>query len=200
MSDKIYGKNKGVPAKMEADLTREKKVNMEETPESAEHTDVHGHAVPDAHGHEHTHEHEHAHEHRHSHEHEHAHEHEQAREQEPAREHEQAHEHKHTHEYMHAHGIPHSHGPGHVHSPEEKKRRLNRISRIIGHLEHVRRMIEADYDCADILVQLSAVRSATNGLAKQIIHEHIEHCVSEAVESGDEETLEKLQNAIDKFI
>ena len=86
------------------------------------------------------------------------------------------------------------------HSPEEKKRRLNRISRIIGHLEHVRRMIEADYDCADVLVQLSAVRSATNGLAKQIIHEHIEHCVSEAVESGDEDTLEKLQNAIDKFI
>ena len=153
---------------MEADLTREKKVNMEETPESAEHTDVHGHSVPDAQGHEHSHEH--------------------------------AHEHNHTHEYMHAHGIPHSHGLGHVHSPEEKKRRLNRISRIIGHLEHVRRMIEADYDCPDILVQLSAVRSATNGLAKQIIHEHIEHCVSEAVESGDEETLEKLQNAIDKFI
>ena len=167
---------------MEADLTREKKVNIEETPESAEHTDAHGQPVPDAHGHEHTHEHEHAREHRHIHE------------------QEQAHEHKHTHEYMHAHGIPHSHGSGHVHSPEEKKRRLNRISRIIGHLEHVRRMIEADYDCADILVQLSAVRSATNGLAKQIIHEHIEHCVSEAVESGDEETLEKLQNAIDKFI
>ena len=114
----------------------------------------------------------------------------------------EAHDHEHTHEYMHAHGIPHSHGHGHghVHSPEEKKRRLNRISRIIGHLEHVRRMIEADYDCADVLVQLSAVRSATNGLAKQIIHEHIEHCVSDAVESGDEETLEKLQNAIDKFI
>ena len=173
---------------MEADLTREKKVNMEETPESAEHTDAHGHPVPDAHGHEHSHEHEHAHEHECTHEHEHAH----------ALEH--THEHKHTHEYMHAHGIPHSHGSGHVHSPEEKKRRLNRIARIIGHLEHVRRMIEADYDCADVLVQLSAVRSATNGLAKQIIHEHIEHCVSEAVESGDEDTLEKLQNAIDKFI
>ena len=153
---------------MKADLTREKKMNMEETPESAEHSDAHGH--PDAREHEYAHEQEHARENRH------------------------------THEYMHAHGIPHSHGSGHVHSPEEKKRRLNRISRIIGHLEHVRRMIEADYDCADILVQLSAVRSATNGLAKQIIHEHIEHCVSEAVESGDEETLEKLQNAIDKFI
>ena len=113
---------------MEADLTREKKVNIEETPESAEHTDAHGQPVPDAHGHEHTHEHEHAREHRHIHE------------------QEQAHEHKHTHEYMHVHGIPHSHGPGHVHSPEEKKRRLNRISRIIGHLEHVRRMIEEDYE------------------------------------------------------
>ncbi len=153
---------------MKADLTREKKMNMEETPESAEHSDAHGH--PDAREHEYAHEQEHARENRH------------------------------THEYMHAHGIPHSHGSGHVHSPEEKKRRLNRISRIIGHLEHVRRMIEADYDCADVLVQLSAVRSATNGLAKQIIHEHIEHCVSEAVESGDEDTLEKLQNAIDKFI
>ena len=46
---------------METDLTREKQVNMEETPESAEHTDVHGHPVPDAHGHENAHEHEHAH-------------------------------------------------------------------------------------------------------------------------------------------
>ena len=119
---------------MKADLTREKKMNMEETPESAEHSDAHGH--PDAREHEYAHEQEHARENRH------------------------------THEYMHAHGIPHSHGSGHVHSPEEKKRRLNRISRIIGHLEHVRRMIEADYDCADVLVQLSAVRSATNGLAK----------------------------------
>ena len=60
---------------MEADLTREKKVNIEETPESAEHTDAHGQPVPDAHGHEHTHEHEHAREHRHIHEQEQAHEH-----------------------------------------------------------------------------------------------------------------------------
>lgn len=159
---------------MAADLSTEKKVNMDELPGTEGSVHAKENSVPEVHEHFHVHE-------------------------ESA---EEAHDHEHTHEFMHAHGIPHSHahGHGHVHTPEEKKRRLNRISRIIGHLEHVRRMIEADYDCADVLVQLSAVRSATNGLAKQIIHEHIEHCVSEAVESGDEETMEKLQNAIDKFI
>jgi DNA-binding FrmR family transcriptional regulator len=159
---------------MAADLSTEKKVNTDELPGTEGSVHDEENSVPEIHEHLH------------------------AREDSA----EEAHDHEHTHEFMHAHGIPHSHahGHGHVHTPEEKKRRLNRISRIIGHLEHVRRMIEADYDCADVLVQLSAVRSATNGLAKQIIHEHIEHCVSEAVESGDEETMEKLQNAIDKFI
>jgi len=48
------------------------------------------------------------------------------------------HEHEHDHAYLHAHGIPHSHG--HVH--ENQKAVLNRLSRAIGHLEKVRRMVE----------------------------------------------------------
>ena len=121
------------------------------------------------------------------------------------------HDHEHDHEYLHTHGIAHEHAqaeddslepdPGHAHhhhlshhhSPEEKKRQLNRLSRVIGHLQHVKRMIEEDQDCADVLMQLSASRSALTGLGKEIINEHITHCITHAVQDGDMEAIEEFQ-------
>ena len=88
----------------------------------------------------------------------------------------------------------------HFHSPEEKKRQLNRISRIIGHLQHVRSMIEEDQDCAQVLIQISAVRSALNGLGKSIISEHITHCILHALEDGDTDAIEEFRQAVDRFI
>lgn len=121
------------------------------------------------------------------------------------------HEHgEHTHNDSHTHGehthnehehSDHSHGEhGHYHSPEEKKRQLNRLARISGHLNHVRSMIENDEDCADVLIQISAIRSALNGLGKQIINEHITHCIAHAIEEGDQTQIEEFQKAIQKFI
>ena len=46
---------------------------------------------------------------------------------------------------------------------------MNRLSRVIGHLEYVKRMISNDEDCADVLAQIAAARSALNGLGKQIL-------------------------------
>ena len=123
----------------------------------------------------------------HEHEHDHTHEHE----------HEHTHEHEHDHEHDHEHTPPH--GYAHFHSPEEKKRQLNRLSRVIGHLQHVKKMIEADEDCADVLTQLSATRSAITGLGKEIMNEHIRHCISHALEDGDMEAVEEFQKAIEKF-
>lgn len=93
-----------------------------------------------------------------------------------------------------------SHGYGHYHDPEEKKRQLNRISRAIGHLNHVKKMIENDEDCADVLVQLAAVNSALKGLGKQIINEHMTHCITHAIEDGDTQAVEEFQKAVQKFI
>ena len=62
------------------------------------------------------------------------------------------HDHEHDHAYLHAHGIPHSHG--HVH--ENQKAVLNRLSRAIGHLEKVKRMVEEGHDCSEVLIQLAA--------------------------------------------
>jgi len=96
--------------------------------------------------------------------------------------------------------MEHNHAHGHYHDPKEKKRQLNRISRVIGHLEYVKRMIENDEDCADVLVQISASRSALNGLGKEIINEHISHCIAHAIEDGDTEAVEEFQKAIEKFL
>lgn len=93
---------------------------------------------------------------------------------------------------------PHAHG--HYHDPQEKKRQVNRLSRVIGHLQYVKKMIENDEDCADVLMQISATRSALNGLGKEIINEHMKHCITHAIEDGDTEAVEEFQKAIQKYL
>ena len=128
--------------------------------------------------HSHDHEHEHDHDHHHCHgEHHH-------------------HDHAAEHAYMHAHGIAHSHG--HVH--ENQKAVINRLARAIGHLEKVKRMVEEGYDCSEVLVQLAAVRSAIDNTGKVILQDHMRHCMVDAVAAGDEEAINDLCQAIDKFM
>ena len=88
----------------------------------------------------------------------------------------------------------------HHHDPQEKKRQINRISRIIGHLEHIKKMMENDEDCSDVLVQISAVRSALNGLGKAIIKEHMTHCITHAIEDGDSSAVEEFKDAIARYL
>ncbi|MCF0106224.1 MAG: metal-sensing transcriptional repressor [Holdemanella sp.] len=94
--------------------------------------------------------------------------------------------------------MEHSHK--HTHSIKEKKAVINRLSRAIGHLEKVKNMVENDEDCSEVLIQLAAVRSALNNTGKVILKNHINHCVVEAIEEHDEETIDLLYEAIDKFI
>lgn len=92
------------------------------------------------------------------------------------------------------------HAPGHFHDPKEKKRQLNRIARITGHLQFVKQMIEDDKDCSEVLIQIAAIRSALNGLGKEIISEHITHCISHAIEDGDTDAILEFQEAIKKYL
>ena len=92
----------------------------------------------------------------------------------------------------------HHHNHSHVHDPKEKRRQINRLSRVIGHLEYVKKMIENDEDCAAVLMQISATKSAFNGLGKEIINEHISHCIAHAVEEGDTEAIEEFKNTYSK--
>lgn len=96
----------------------------------------------------------------------------------------------------------HSHEDGaeHKHSHQNTKAVLNRLSRASGHLESVKRMIEDGKDCSEVLIQLSAVIAALNSTGKIILEDHIQNCIVDAIESGDNTSIENLNKAIDRFI
>lgn len=86
------------------------------------------------------------------------------------------------------------------HNHPHSKQIINRMARIIGHAEAVKRMLEEGKECSEILIQIAAVKSALNNAGKLILQDHINHCILEAIENNDNEPLEKLNIAIDKFI
>lgn len=112
----------------------------------------------------------------------------------------------HTHEHRHMHIHEHVNEDGtkqvhkHTHSHTQKKAVINRLSKAIGHLEAVKRMVERDEDCSEVLIQLAAVRSALNNTGKIILKDHISHCIVDAVEEGDAGAILALNEAIDKFV
>lgn len=96
--------------------------------------------------------------------------------------------------------IEHSHAHGHTHTHQNTKAVLNRLSRAIGHLESIKRMVESGRDCSEVLIQLSAVKSAINNTGKVILQDHIQHCIVDAVRNGDTQELDELNKAIEQFI
>jgi len=105
--------------------------------------------------------------------------------------------HDHGDGHVHTHLVTPEQGHSHPHSHEhtQTKAVLNRLSRAIGHLESVKRMVEDGRDCTEVLIQLAAVRSALSGTARVILKDHLEHCVS-----GADADLQALNEAIDKFM
>ena len=81
----------------------------------------------------------------------------------------------------------------HKHTHTQTKAVVNRLSRAIGHLETVKKMVENGQDCSEVLIQLAAVR-------KLILKDHLDHCIVDAVSENDPEALEQFKKAIDQFI
>ena len=108
--------------------------------------------------------------------------------------------HDHGDGVVHAHHLDGEHGHSHTHTHPhtQTKAVLNRLSRAIGHLESVKRMIEDGRDCTEVLVQIAAVRSALSSTAKVILKDHLEHCISDDQSAADQ--LQALNEAIDKFM
>lgn len=76
----------------------------------------------------------------------------------------------------------------------------NRLSRVIGQLEGIKRMIVEERECTEILNQISAVRSAVTNIGKIVLSDHIENCLADAYEKQDAQKVEELNNAIQKLI
>ena len=96
----------------------------------------------------------------------------------------------HAHHHTHTHTHPHT----------QTKAVLNRMARLIGHMQSVRRMVEDGRDCSEVLLQLSAVDAALKNVGKIILKDHMEHCIIDAVQNDDREALARLEQAIDRFV
>lgn len=86
---------------------------------------------------------------------------------------------------------------------DAKKKLLARLKRAEGQLGAVRRMIEDDAYCVDILVQLSAARAALGKAGQLLLGSHVRTCVASAFESGDErareESVEELMDVFGRY-
>ncbi|MCP4036570.1 MAG: metal-sensitive transcriptional regulator [bacterium] len=85
----------------------------------------------------------------------------------------------------------------HVHDPETKKKLLARLRRIEGQVGAIRRMVEEDEYCVDILLQISAVQGALGKAGQLLLGSHVETCVASAFESG---TKKDRQQSIDELM
>lgn len=85
-------------------------------------------------------------------------------------------------------------------SDDEKRRLINRLSRLEGQIRGIRAMVENDAYCVDILTQSAAAKSAFNAFNRELLRRHIEGCVTRDIKAGDEETVGELMDIIGKLM
>ena len=79
----------------------------------------------------------------------------------------------------------------------EKKRLLARMRRAEGQMSAVRRMIDEEKGCVETLIQIAAIQGALAKIGEQVLGEHIESCVTDAIRHGDED---QRQQAVDELM
>src|SRR3954451_11178591 len=85
---------------------------------------------------------------------------------------------------------------------DDKPALRRRLSRIEGQVRGVQRMVDDEAYCIDVLTQISAVNKALDGVARQLLADHANHCVRDAIERGGveaDEKLEELLAAVERF-
>lgn len=113
---------------------------------------------------------------------------------------EQENEQHHDHVFEQDNGYEHEHDHAHGHTHENTRAVLNRLSRAIGHLQSVKRMIEEGRDCSEVLIQIAAVRSAIDNTGKVILQDHLRHCIVDAAREGNQQEIDDLCKAIEKYM
>lgn len=89
--------------------------------------------------------------------------------------------------------------PGYTDGKDVVQKRLRRIE---GQVRGIQRMVDDDKYCIDVLTQISAVTSALQAVALQLLEDHLGHCVANAIADGDraEEKLAEASAAIARLV
>ena len=85
-------------------------------------------------------------------------------------------------------------------SPEEKKRLINRLNRISGQINGLKKMLENDEYCVDILTQSAAAVAALSSFDRVLLDEHIRTCVADNIRKGNDEVIEELVDILRKMM
>lgn len=85
-------------------------------------------------------------------------------------------------------------------SPEEFKILSNRLNRIEGQIRGIKKMLENNAYCPDILIQVSAVNAALNSFNRVLLAEHINSCVVNDIKDGKKETVGELVEILQKLM
>lgn len=83
---------------------------------------------------------------------------------------------------------------------DEYKKLINRLNRIEGQVRGVKKMVEEEVYCVDILTQVSAIQSALNGFNQELLSNHIKSCVVRDVREGKEEAIDELLVTLRKLM
>ena len=85
---------------------------------------------------------------------------------------------------------------------KDKEKLRNRLRRIEGQVRGVQRMVDEEAYCIDVLTQIGSIVSALEKVGVILLKDHVEHCVKESIEHGDEadEKIEELTAAVERFL
>ncbi|MFD1396131.1 metal-sensitive transcriptional regulator [Kroppenstedtia eburnea] len=86
------------------------------------------------------------------------------------------------------------------HSQRVKNNLTSRLNRIEGQIRGVRRLIENDTYCDDVLTQIAAVQSALNSVSRILLEGHMKSCVVERIREGDEEVIDELMVTVNRLM
>lgn len=83
---------------------------------------------------------------------------------------------------------------------KDKKKLVNRLSRIEGQIRGIKKMIENDAYCNDVLIQSAAVGAAINAFNRELLSNHIHSCVVRDIREGKDEVVDELMVTLQKLI
>ena len=77
---------------------------------------------------------------------------------------------------------------------------VNRLSRIEGQIRGIKRMLDEDCYCPDIMIQVSAANAALNSFNKVLLANHIRTCVADDIRNGNDDVIDELVTTLGKLM
>lgn len=90
---------------------------------------------------------------------------------------------------------------GHCYTEEDKKKLTRRLNIISGQVNGIKKMIDENRDCIEVLNQILSMQAAIRGLWKHVVKGHLEHCVTDALKNNkhSDELIDELVNHIEQL-